>query len=508
MRKISLLILLFPLLSLAQDIKDIQAMMYAGNYVKASGILESALQNDANNDDYNYYLGVCYLNLNVDRSMAVPLLEKVEANTKKFPNAKYLLGRAYHYAYDFEKAINKYNEFKELGIGSEENQADVATQIMYCENAKEYMKYPVNVDITNLGKNINSPFDDYFPFVPEDESFIYFNSRRGSSGTEGSNGKYHSAIFSSKVKDGKFEKATVVAELNDRELDEEIVGLTSDGSAAIIYLTDATGDGDLYISPKIAGNLGEPQKLGKNINSKHVEIAGCLDPSGNNFYFASNIPGGYGGTDLYVCRKLPNGKWSNAQNLGPTINTSYDEDFPNLSPDGSILFFSSKGHSSIGGYDVFKAHFDAGKKTFTLIENMRFPINTPEDDMNFRLSKNGRYGYISSNRAEGLGGLDIYRVTFVEVEPRYTVITGVLGEGQEFDPYDVMFSVIDKKTDDIYGDYQINPDSKRYVIILPPGDFDIHIEIPGYDIYEEHISVMDKSSYKTQVKKDIRLKKS
>ncbi len=507
MKNFILLLTVLPILGIAQDIKDIQNMMYAGNYVKASNILENAIKEEPENLDYCYYLGVCYLNLNVDRSMAVPLLEKVESDIKKYPNAKYLLGRGYHYAYDFDAAIKKFNEFKDLGVGSEENQADVATQIMYCENAKEYLKYPVNVDIINLGKNINSPFDDYFPFVPEDESFIYFNSRRGTSGTEKSNGKYHSAIYASNVKEGKFEKATVITDLNDRELDEEIVGLTSDGKTSIIYLTDATGDGDLYLSSKVGNTLTEPFKLDKTINSKHVEIAGCLDPSGNNFYFASNMPGGYGGTDLYVSRKLPNGKWSKAQNLGPTINTEYDEDFPNLSPDGSVLFFSSKGHSSIGGYDIFKAHFDIGKKTFSLIENMRFPINTPEDDMNFRISKDGRYGYISSNRAEGLGGLDIYRVVFVEVEPKYTVITGVLGPDQEFDPYDVMFSVIDKKTDEVYGDYQINPDSKRFVVILPPGDFDIHIEVPGYELYEEPIRVLDKSSYKTQIKKDIVLKK-
>src|SRR5690606_30051200 len=102
------------------------------------------------------------------------------------------------------------------------------------------------------------------------------------------------------------------------------------------------------------------------------------------------------------------------QNLGPTINTPDDEDFPNISPDGKTLFFSSRGHAGMGGYDIFKSTWDADKRKFGSVENMRYPINTPDDDMNFMLSETGRYGYMSSLRADGYGDIDIYRVTFNE----------------------------------------------------------------------------------------------
>ncbi|HCQ28669.1 MAG TPA: hypothetical protein DIU39_00170, partial [Flavobacteriales bacterium] len=247
--------------------------------------------------------------------------------------------------------------------------------------------------------------------------------------------------------------------------------------------------------------------LPKEINSKYTEIAAAISPDGNAIYFASHRPGGYGGVDIYVSRKLPNGKWAKAQNLGPTINTAFDEDFPNISPDGKTLYFSSKGHTSMGGYDIFKASWDPVKRIWVGVKNIGYPINTPEDNMNFRISENGRTGYISAVRADTKGDLDIYSVTFNEVEPKYTVLKGYIYATDSTQKItEVYISVVDNETGEVFGEYLPNPNTGRYVMILPPGNYNLLIEADGYSPIEEDFEVYGKSSFRTEINKNYYLK--
>jgi Tol biopolymer transport system component len=252
------------------------------------------------------------------------------------------------------------------------------------------------------------------------------------------------------------------------------------------------------------------EKLDENINSpKASEIAACISSDGTLLYFASNRAGGLGGTDLYVTHKLPNGKWALPQNLGPEINTPYNEDFPTLSSDGKLLYFSSNGHTSIGGYDIFKAEMDETTKQYTNPKNVGYPINTPEDNYNFRLSSTGHYGYMAALREGGMGDMDIYRITFNDVDPQYSVVKGNIrsvDSTQKLNFTDVFISVTDNKTQEVVGTYLPNPNSGHYVMVLAPGTYDISIEANGFQTIAEKISVLDKSSYKFEITKDIQLK--
>lgn len=162
----------------------------------------------------------------------------------------------------------------------------------------------------------------------------------------------------------------------------------------------------------------------------------------------------------------------------------------------------------MGGYDIFKASWDNVKRIWTDVKNVGFPINTPEDNTNFRESENGRTGYISALRAEGLGDYDIYSVTFNEVEPEYTVIKGFVTTEDTTDIIkDVFISVIDLQTDELYGSYLTNPITGRYIIILPQGKFNMMIEVPGFKNYFEDMEILGKSDFRSLIKKDIVLKK-
>lgn len=477
------------------------------NFNAALNEYELLIQDDAVNIEYNFNLAICYLNTNGDKSRAIPYLEKLVVNPKIISDAWYLLGRAYHFGYQFDNAIRSYNKFISTGKGNILNRDDAPLQIEYCENAKELMKFPLNVTFENLGKNINSQFDDYYPFVTSNESYIMYNSNRNDFSSEKPNGSFYSNVYISQVENGTFQPSKVLKSFCSIDNSEEIVGLKNIGGKAIVFKSNLNNEGDLFELSFNNKEFGELKKLDQNINTKYSEIAGCISDDETKLFFASDKDGGYGGIDLYLCQKLPNGKWSSPFNLGPIINTESDEDFPNISPDGNTLYFSSKGHTSMGGYDIFTANWNETKKKFTGIQNLGYPINTPEDNMNFRISNNKEFGYISSVRKGGYGNLDLYRVKFNRIEPRYTVIKGILKNDVESQSLeDAYIQITDQETDEIYGDYAPNEITMRYVIILPPGKYNMYVIAEGHDEIIEELEIYDKASYKHEIDKDIILK--
>ena len=138
----------------------------------------------------------------------------------------------------------------------------------------------------------------------------------------------------------------------------------------------------------------------------------CLSTNRKCFLPATEKEG-YGGLDIYRIKKLPNGKWSKALNLGPQINTPYDEEGPYLHPDGTSLFFASKGHNTMGGYDIFVSHIDENEK-WSVPENLGYPINTPDDDVYYVPSVDGRRAYYASYSNNSLGNFDLFRIDLAE----------------------------------------------------------------------------------------------
>lgn len=510
MKKLLIVLSLFSYTVSAQErtgsVKQANEKFLAGNY---EGALEEyeLLVKSFDDDRFNYRLAICYLNTNVDKKKAIPLLEEVVSKPKYDENAMYLLGRAYHFAGRYDDALKSYSKFKETGKGNPDNLKNVDKQIEYCYNAKELVKFPVNVTFENLGKNVNSVYADYFPFIAENESFLIFNSRRDEGAVMGVDGRYTSDVFISHERGGKWQKAKQLgAPINTPDGDEEIVGLTADGKTLVLHFDNNIGSGDLFTSERNDEQFSKPALLSQHINSKANEIAAAITPDHTQIYFASDRPGGFGGTDLYRCQKLPSGDWSEPFNLGPSINTAFDEDFPTLSADGRMLYFSSKGHTSMGGYDIFRALLDTVSGNWTAVKNVGYPINTPDDDMNLCVSETGRYGYIAALRDGGLGDLDIYRVVFNDIEPKYSVVKGLILSNDAYKKVgQTSITVLAKETGEIYGTYVPNPNTGRYIMILPPGNYRVEVDADGFKRMEEDIQIADKASFQTTINKDIKL---
>lgn len=490
--------------------KDANQKFERGNYEEALADYLLLLKENPKSEEYNYRIGVCYLNTNINKTKAVAYLENVTKREHFDNNAMYLLGRAYHYAYRFDDALRAYNRFKDVGNGTSENLKDVEKQINYCQEAKALIKVPVNVSFQNLGKNVNSPYSEYFPLVSSDETFMIFTSRRADGeAIRYDDGNYSPSAYISTIKNGNFGKPkniTPIIDLPDGE--EEVVGLSPDGNILIIYHDNFKSAEDLYLVYKDSSkNLMKPMKLGDNINTSNHEIAATISNEGDVLYFVSDKPGGKGGTDIYVSRKLPNGEWGIPQNVGEPINTPMNEDFPNLSADGKTLYFSSTGHTSMGGYDIFKTTWNEKAKQWAGVKNLGYPVNTPDDNLSFRFSENGRYGYMSTLRVGGMGGLDVYRVSFNEVEHNYITISGnVASKDNALSKLlafrKVSIKVVDETKKEIFGTYTPNPTTGKYIIIVPPGNYSISVSHDGFNTESTNINLPNKIISEQELKHD------
>lgn len=480
------------------------------NFLQALPLYLQILRLDSTDVNVLFKAGVCYLQTNTDKSKAVPLFERLLSDKPENPLVYLMAGTAYQFDYQFDKAVTTYLFYLTETQPSDENTELVKRKIESCENAKELMKFPRNVTFENLGPAVNSPYPDYYPFIPLDETFVLFNSKRKWEGREmNAKGYYPSDVFISYVKRGKFQPARILpAKLNSETGNEDVVGLSGNGHLALFFLDNESVHGDIYAAVIKGDKIDSLTLLPPSINAPgSIEAAASLSADGRTIYFSSNRPGGLGGFDIYVTRLLPTGNWSLPENLGPAINTVYDEDFPNISPDNNTLYFSSKGHTSMGGFDIFTASRDE-ERGWTRTKNMGIPINTPADDMNFRVSSTGRYGYLSTVRPEeGLGDIDIYRITFNEVSPSFTVIKGnIYNTSMQKINSDVFISVEDQLTSETYGEYVPNPITGRYIIILPPGKYKMTALSDSGKSYMDYLDVYDKGSYVPEIDKNIILK--
>jgi hypothetical protein len=396
--------------------------------------------------------------------------------------------------YDF--ALELFQEYKAKEEGS--FLSSINRQIETVKNAKRIAEAPINVEFENVGLTINSQYPDYYPFITPDESLLVFTSRRRKNvlAKLEFDGFYSSDIWTAKVKDGEFLAAENAGRNINTGLDEQAVGLSANGDKIFIYIDHIKEYGDIYYSNFVNGGYEPKIKFDEVINSSSFESSASISSDGNTLFFSSNRDGGFGGKDIYMVRKLPTGEWANPQNLGPAINTAYDEDFPNLFYDGNTLYFASIGHNSIGGYDIFKSKWDADHNTWSIPENIGYPINTPEHNLTISFTADQRHAYLSTWRPENHGDLDIYRVTFKDLDPRETVIKAKIVKANSETILKAGFiTIINNRTQEEVGNYIPDPRSGNIVIALQPGSYNLLIDVEGYEPVVEDIIIKGKSDF-------------
>ncbi len=396
------------------------------NYRVALSQFLLLLKKDSLNAENLMLTGLCYLNSNIDKSKAIYYYEKGAKQAKFDKAALYDLGKAYMYAFRFDEAIKTFEKYISAGL-KDENPIKATRMIEMCKLAPEMMKKPLEVDLDLLDEKINSPYPDYNPYVTPDESSLIFTSKRmGNTGNYPDyDGFYTADIYFSTYSNNAWTKAKKYGMGVNTNLAEECTGYSSDGNDIVFWADNEMGTNDIFLTSKLGKNFKKAESFGPSINAlQSIETSGTLTPDKSTLYFSSNRAGGKGGKDLYVSKLLPGGDWTAPENLGDEINTPYDEDFPNVSPDGSKLYFASTGHDGMGGYDLFVSNIDTIDRSYSAPSNLGFPINTVFDDMTISYTASGRHAYISRYFQEGFGEKDIYRVTFKNVPSKPIIFKG------------------------------------------------------------------------------------
>ncbi|MCF8461820.1 MAG: OmpA family protein [Flavobacteriales bacterium] len=482
---------------------------YNGNFRAALEDFLILLAKDPNDVELSFFIGACYLESNIDKSKAIGYLEYV-VQQEKFPKeAIYQLGRAYMFAHRFDEAITTFNKYKDISRGDNDNIITGARMIEQCFNAKQLIKYPIDASFENLGPTVNSAYPDFNPFIPEDESFLVFTSKRPDClGLQLDYDGYKTPdIFRARESKGQFREARNIGSSVNTEWYEEVVGISADGQELLVYIDNFDGYDDIYVSPRKGRFFDDYLDLGKNINSEDVETTAGLSTDGNLIFFSREAGKGNTGTDLYMSRRLPNRGWGVAQKLPDIINTPFNESFPHLMADGKTFYFSSEGHASMGGFDIFISEWDEMTNTWSVPKNAGYPINTVDDDFNVSLSTTGRYGYVAQFRKdEGYGERDIYRITFNDIDPIRTVVRGSITNIKDsmlqdpgIDVGTFEMTVTDMNTDMFIGTYRPNMKTSNYVQVLEPGEYCVYVEGELYFDTSEVVAVLGKSSHMDEI---------
>ncbi len=426
-----------------------------------------------------YRLGICYLLRSDVPEKSLQYLKKASEMQLPIPDLPFHYGRALHLNYLFNDAIAQFQKF--IDSKPSTKLSDKAKlYIEYCRNAKEQIALPSDVDIKNIGKDINSTSAEYVPVISSDEAFMIF-TYRGQRSTGGLQSiykdykvlpdtmkQYYEDIFYSYKIGSHWLVPDPIGENINTKFHDAAVALSADGQKLFIFKSTSKDNGDIYMS-RLEGNMWTTAvPLDKNINTNSWEGSCSLSSDEKTLYFSSERPGGLGGKDIWKSELQPDGTWGKAVNLGPTINSSYDEDAPFIHADGKMLHYSTNGKKSMGGYDVFRTYLQPDG-TWSKPQNIGYPVNTVDDDIYYVVTADGTKGYYSSARAGGFGMQDIYQVK-PGVTGKRNALVSIKGTIMLDDlPVKAKVRVKNADADKEQGEYLSNSSTGKYLINLPTG---------------------------------------
>jgi tetratricopeptide (TPR) repeat protein len=412
-----LTVLLFPVYGQTRDelmdtFNEGLYFMNRGDYKEAAFYFRKMTDKYPENANYNFKLGECYMNVPGSEALAVPCFEKAvkqivpkkKYNKKDFDGksaplyAWFYLGNVYRISNRLDEALKAYDTFINSPFYfGDYNQAIVENEIKACERAKIIQDNPVPVSEVKLDTMINTDASELYPVVSRDERTLVFVRRL----------KFYDAIYITEKNGDAWSQPVNLNTFVGSDGDLYPTCLSADNKE--LYLVKFGESKDIWISRRTDSGWSKANPLDGPINTSADESSACLSEDGKSLYFASTRKGGYGGSDLYVSRRDTKNQWGKPRNLGSMINTAFDEESPWVTNHDTTLFFSSKGHFSMGGYDIFYSNL-SGKKWSEPV-NLGFPINNTGDNLGYIALPGGKKGYYSKvNPEEPNGESDIFRV--------------------------------------------------------------------------------------------------
>lgn len=489
----------------AQDkavVENAEVALANGDWLTAAKNYKQLAESNPDNPLFHSQLGYCYLQMS-KKKLAIPELQKAESlYTDKQKRKKVVaqtnqlyLGSAYRQSDSIDKALTVLKALQEVAKGKDLKKK-VQNEIDLCNYCKSLKQTPKDVTVLNLGAFVNSESIEHTPIVNNSE--LYFTSRRKLEGhEEAEDGQYDENIYKSTIVDstGTWSKPEALDAVINNDIHCAVVAMSADGNELYMYRDD--NNGTILVSKKEGDSWSEPVALNENINTDFRETGACLSKDGNTLYFASARPGGFGGLDIYASTRENGGDWGVAENLGPAINTDADEEGPFIFEDDTKLYFSSKGHKGLGGYDIFWSE-KGQDNNWKEAENAGYPINSSDDDVFVFLDKSGKT-YFSSDRW-GQGEADLFVLGDKDLmKTEVTVLTGMVEDCTKPMPESVI-TVVDNSTGETT---EVKPDAdgKFEIITNRAHNYTLTAKtnenIVFTDIFDVSIKAQDKEDYKT-----------
>jgi hypothetical protein len=468
------------------------------DYARAYECYDKLDKRDPSNPYYKYKKGLCAFHLPDKKQETISLFEAVYKMAPKETGILLNLGKAYHVNYRFDDAIKYFNMFLETNP-SEAERLQAEKLIKNSEYGKNVTQEMLQAVIKNIGSPVNTTDQEYSPVISTDESVIIYTYRGPNSIGGLMNGKfkpdpthgtyYEDVLMSRKDKDSIWGEPHTIPNIDTRQ-NESSLALSPDGQTLYTYRSTEQDSGDIYESHLVGDEWTVPEKIKGDVNTNYWEGSCSVTADGKYLYFSSERRDGLGGRDLYIAEKADDGTWRNVKNLGDRINTPDDEDSPFIHPDGLTLFFSSKGHNSIGDYDIFYTI----KKENSWIDplNMGYPLNTTDDDRFYVINASGERGYFSSNRVSngGNGSSDIFTVTpgILGEKPVLAMVLGYVYGNDK--PIDAQIEITKKSNGEKIGPFTSNIKTGKYLVALSPGEnYTFHVRSKEYGEITEDLDI-------------------
>ena len=491
-----------------------------------------------NNADLNYKIASVLLFTN-RKEIAKKYLDKATLLSKDLPiEYHFFQGMVWQLEGQYAKAIKSYKYFMSNAKKKIAQEYDflVKKYLDECVIAPDLLGDPERVWVDNLA--INSEYDDWSPCLSTDGNFLIFTSNRPNQNLMNSIGFFDQDIYYSNLTGQNFKVSSSLNELNTLE-DDVSGGLSYDGQRLLFFKLE-DGNTDVFESKLNGKYWGQPKrKLGEALkggNTEKDETFASYDPPDIKIYYITD--GGYSGNkDIYFSGVMNKDRniWGQGQSAG-VVNTKFQEGSVYIHPDARTMYFSSKGHNSMGGYDIFVSYVDNLGHWGEPI-NLGYPINTPYDDLFYSANASGKYAYIASNRQGGKGGLDIYKISYwgvdklmnsdfenqlissvaspvsdnVVAEPisfeerSLTIFKGRVLDGVTNDPIEASIDITINKTGDIYTSLSSNSATGKFLLSLPAGEnYGISVAAKGYLFHSENFDLPNGDGFNI-VNKDIKL---
>lgn len=447
---------------------------------------------------YAFRIGVCYFNT-FGKARCLPYFQKAKQAQYSDPDLDLYLAHACHLNHRFDEAIARFICYRDsIRHGEASHGAlrpdkyDIERAIRMCNVGKELMSDSLDLVIENLGPQINSSFPEYVPVITADEHMLVFTSRRAST-TGGmvdrwDNHYYEDIYVSYKDSNGHWMHPRSISDNVNSEFHEAGIGLSPDGHKLFIYHAK-DGSAGIYISRLRGTTWTKPERMDNGINSESWEASATIASDEKTIFFSSDRPGGFGGMDIWYMKLKADSTWSEPVNMGSRINSVYDEDAPCIHPDNKTLFFSSNGHQSMGGYDIFTSEYNDSTGQWSEPENAGYPINTADDELYFIWSADGTKGYFSAWRPDSYGEKDLYMIHRPEGNSNVLVLKGNIYDRESRQPVEADITITNNETHE-KAVFHSNSSTGRYVVVLPHGiHYGISVEAEGYLFHSENFDI-------------------